>query len=170
LVMVPFAEYQLATAGAPSDGEPSLFRRFMRMTAEALAPQFGAHAVSTGDSLSQAASQTLWNIGVFDRGSALPILRPLLAYDKQEIIELAEKIDTYDLSIQDYKDCCAIVTRHPKTRVRLDLIERLAARYDFAALVQRCLREATVYTFDPSTGTSKTSPFGAREAAPPLGE
>jgi thiamine biosynthesis protein ThiI len=92
LLLMPFAEYQVATADAPTDAEPSLFRRFMRMTAETLAPRFSASAISTGDSLSQAASQTLWNIAVFDSGSSLPILRPVLGYDKEEIVALARRM------------------------------------------------------------------------------
>ena len=81
LVLFPFAEYQLATAGAPPEVEPSLFRRFMRMAAEGVASKFQATAISTGDSLSQAASQTIWNMASFDAGSTLPIFRPLLTYD-----------------------------------------------------------------------------------------
>ena len=122
LVLVPFAEYQLATMGRADELEPSLFRRFMRMTCEALAPWLGASAIATGDALSQAASQTLWNLGSFDRGSSLPILRPLLTFDKEEIIGLARRISTYDLSLEEYKDCCAIITRHPRTRVKPDAI------------------------------------------------
>lgn len=149
LVLAPFAEYQLATADAPGDLEPSLFRRFMRMTAEALAPPFGAAAISTGDSLSQAASQTLWNLASFDHGSTLPILRPLLAYDKDEIISLARRISTYDLSIEEYKDCCAIITRHPRTRVKSALLDDYVRRLELQDLVQEVLRGATLVSYNP---------------------
>lgn len=149
LVLVPFAEYQLATADAPGDLEPSLFRRFMRMTAEALAPPFGAAAISTGDSLSQAASQTLWNLASFDHGSTLPILRPLLAYDKDEIISLARRISTYDLSLEEYKDCCAIITRHPRTRVKSALLDDYVRRLKLQDLVQRVLGGATLVSYNP---------------------
>ncbi|MDG7013418.1 MAG: tRNA 4-thiouridine(8) synthase ThiI [Nitrososphaerota archaeon] len=149
LVLVPFAEYQLATADAPGDLEPSLFRRFMRMTAEALAPPFGAAAISTGDSLSQAASQTLWNLASFDHGSTLPILRPLLAYDKDEIIGLARRISTYDLSLEEYKDCCAIITRHPRTRVKFALVDEYVRRLKLQDLVQKVLGGATLVSYNP---------------------
>ncbi|HXW37886.1 MAG TPA: tRNA uracil 4-sulfurtransferase ThiI [Nitrososphaerales archaeon] len=159
MVLVPFAEYQLATGTAASESEPSLFRRFMRATAESLAPHFGAQAVSTGDSLSQAASQTLWNIGVFDEGSSLPVLRPLLAYDKEEIISLAKRLGTYEASIEEYKDCCAIITRHPKTRVRRTLVNELAAGLGFPALVERCIAASTLVSYDPAKDTLKSAPF-----------
>jgi len=148
LVLIPFAEYQLATAGVPSDAEPSLFRRFMRVTAEALAEPFGATAVSTGDSLSQTASQTLWNMAVFDSGSSLPILRPLLGYDKEEIVQLAKRIGSYESSIEEYRDCCAIITRHAKTRVKQHLVDSLAAHLSFRALAERCISAGTMATFD----------------------
>lgn len=148
LILIPFAEYQLATVGAPHDSEPSLFRRFMRVTAEELAPLFGATAVSTGDSLSQAASQTIWNIGVFDSGSRFPILRPLLGYDKEEIIQLARRIGTYEPSIEEYRDCCAMITRHPKTRVKGALIDSLSEFHAFPSLARRCISLGTMATYD----------------------
>ncbi len=159
LVSVPFAEYQLSTIGVPGELEPSLFRRFMRMAAESLAPWFGASAVSTGDSLSQAASQTLWNLKVFDRGSSLPILRPLLTFDKEEVVSAAKRIGTYELSLEEYKDCCAIVTKHPRTRAKAPQVEDYAARLGFAGLVLRSLRSASLSTYNPSSGLTKTSPL-----------
>ncbi len=159
LVLVPFAEYQMATLGASRDCEPSLFRRFMRVTAEELAPRFDSQAIATGDSLSQAASQTLWNIRVFDEGSSLPILRPLLTYDKDEIISLARRIGTYDFSVEEYKDCCAIITRHPKTRVRGELINDHARDLGFPSLAKRCLALSTVVSYNPSKGELKSGAF-----------
>ncbi|MDG7028044.1 MAG: tRNA 4-thiouridine(8) synthase ThiI [Nitrososphaerota archaeon] len=157
MVLAPFAEYQVAAAGAPMELEPSLFRRFMRMTAEALAPRFGAVALSTGDSLSQAASQTLWNLAAFDRGSGLPILRPLLSYDKEEVIALARRISTYEPSLEEYKDCCAIVTRHPRTRVKGELIDEYVTRLRFQDLVLKTVENATLYTYNPVGGVAKVS-------------
>ncbi len=160
IVLVPFAEYQLATTEVPGELEPSLFRRFMRMTAEGLAPRFGAAAISTGDSLSQAASQTLWNIASFDEGSTLPILRPLLTFDKDEIISLARRIGTYDLSLQEYKDCCAIITRHPRTRVRGAQLSECVERFGLRDLVWKSVEKATLVTYNPAAGVLRTSPLG----------
>jgi thiamine biosynthesis protein ThiI len=159
LVLVPFAEYQLATTGEAGDLEPSLFRRFMRMTCEALAPWFGASAIATGDSLSQAASQTLWNIGSFDEGSTLPILRPLLTFDKEEIVAMARKVSTYDLSLEEYKDCCAIITRHPRTRVKAGTVSVAAEGLGLAKLVRRVIDGATLVTYNPSTDETKSAPL-----------
>jgi len=169
LVLVPFAEYQLETAGIPGDLEPSLFRRFMRMTAEELAPRFGATAVSTGDSLSQAASQTLWNIAAFDDGTSVPILRPLLTYDKEEIISLGRRIGTYELSLEKYKDCCAIITRHPKTRVKSDIITEYVQRLSLKGLVGRTLEAGSLVSYNPVGGVLKRSSLlESLDRAPPL--
>ena len=157
LIMVPFAEYQLATAGIPGDLEPSLFRRFMRMTAERLAPQLRASAVSTGDSLSQTASQTLWNIGVFDSGSSLPVLRPLLSYDKEEVVGLARRIGTYELSLEEYKDCCAIITRHPRTRAKAAKIAEYAEGLGFRNLISRSLESASLASYSPENDEMKSA-------------
>ena len=167
LILVPFAEYQLATADVPSTMEPSLFRRFMRMTAEGLAPRFGAGAISTGDSLSQAASQTLWNIASFDEGTSLPVLRPLLTYDKDEIVALARRIGTYDLSLQEYKDCCAIITRHPRTRVKGSQLSEYVERLGLRDLVWKSVERATLVTYNPSVDVLKVAELS--ESLPPSG-
>lgn len=159
LVLIPFAEYQLATSHVPWGIEPSLFRRFMRMTAEALAPRFRAGGVSTGDSLSQAASQTLWNLAAFDGGARLPVLRPLLTYDKEEIVSMARKIGTYDVSLEEYKDCCAIITRHPQTRAKSDVITRLSEDLGFEELISLSLGRGTLVGWDPASGEMKANPL-----------
>jgi len=164
LLLVPFADYQLATSGVPGELEPSLFRRFMRMTAEGLAPRFDAKAISTGDSLSQAASQTLWNIASFDEGSTLPILRPLLTYDKDEIVGLARRIGTYDLSLEEYRDCCAMITRHPRTRVKGEDVSKYVKRFGLERLVWSSLEKSMLITYNPVGELLKASPLS--EAMP----
>ena len=159
LVLLPFSYYQLATFGVPEELEPSLFRRFMRLTAEALAPRFGASGVSTGDSLSQTASQTLWNIGAFDEGSSLPVLRPLLTYDKEEIVSLARRIGTYELSLEEYRDCCSIISRHPRTRAKASLVSKYSAELGFRELAWKTIEEGTLFSHNPSTGESRHAPL-----------
>lgn len=159
LVMVPFAGYQLATATAPEWLEPSLFRRFMRLVAEELAPGFGASGIATGDALGQAASQTLWNLGSFDYGATLPIMRPLLTYDKDEVVTLARRIGTYEISLEEYKDCCAIVTRHPRTRVPPSQVSMFEEKFGLHGIVAESLSDATLMTYDPSLGTQRTAPL-----------
>ncbi len=173
LVLVPFAEYQIATMDAPGELEPSLFRRFMRISAEALAPAFNASGISTGDSLSQAASQTLWNIRTFDEGSSLPVLRPLLTYDKEEIVSLAREIGTYELSLEEYKDCCSIVSRHPKTRAKAATVSEFATRLAFSDFAWKSFDQGTLISYDPERPEPKVLPLGdalrraaSRDAAP----
>jgi tRNA uracil 4-sulfurtransferase len=165
LVLVPFSDYQLATIGTPGDLEPSLFRRFMRMTAELLAPHFRADGISTGDSLSQAASQTLWNLRAFDEGSSLPIFRPLLAYDKEEVVDLAKRLGTYEASLEEYKDCCAIITRHPKTRVKPETVSQHAEALGFGELAARSIERGTVVSYSPWGPTTKTFPLAQAMAS-----
>jgi len=160
LVLIPFAEYQIAAAGVPPELEPSLFRRFMRMTAEALAPSFSASAVSTGDSLSQAASQTLWNLGAFDAGASLPILRPLLTYDKDEVVSLARRIGTYQLSLEEYKDCCAIISRHPRTKAKAGMITEYAKDLRFESLAWKSAELGALVSYSPASDELKVVPLG----------
>jgi len=129
------------------------------MTAERLAPRFGASAVSTGDSLSQTASQTLWNLGVFDSGSSLPVLRPLLSYDKEEVVSLARRIGTYELSLEEYKDCCAIITRHPRTRAKASKIAEYAEGLGFGDLISRSLESASLASYSPKNEAMKVAPL-----------
>ncbi len=166
LLLVPFADYQIATAAVPNDLEPSLFRRFMRITAETLAPRLGASAISTGDCLSQAASQTLWNLRTFDSGSSLSVLRPLLSYDKDEVIQLARKIGTYELSLEEYKDCCAIITRHPRTRTRNDVILGYSDRLGFRELAETTVKGGTLVTYNPVSDELKSAPLAEMKAGP----
>src|SRR6185503_18640171 len=93
-----------------------IFRRFMARVAQALCHKLRAQAIVTGDNLSQVASQTLPNLVTTSQAVEMPILRPLIAFNKDEIVNLAMQIGTYEESIQPYKDCCAIISRHPRTR------------------------------------------------------
>ena len=167
-ILVPFDEYQLATFGVPAALEPTLFRRFMRVTAEEIAPRFRAFGISTGDSLSQAASQTLWNIGAFDEGSSLPILRPLLSYDKEEIVTLAKKIGTYEPSLEEYKDCCSIVSRHPRTRVRASLVSKFSEELGFRDLARKSLDRSTLISYNPQPDETRVRPLSELLLAQPV--
>ncbi|MGH7890103.1 MAG: tRNA uracil 4-sulfurtransferase ThiI, partial [Thermodesulfobacteriota bacterium] len=99
-----------------------LFRRFMVSVSEKIAVRNGCLALVTGDSLGQVASQTIENMALVRQAVSLPIFQPLITYDKQEIVDYAKKMGTYELSIEPYKDCCSIVSSNPKTRARRDRI------------------------------------------------
>ena len=100
-----------------------LYRRFMFRIAEAIAKKVRATAIITGESLGQVASQTLENMGVIEEVTKLPVLRPLVGMDKQEIINRAITIGTYDISIQPEQDCCSLfVPKHPATKASLEAV------------------------------------------------
>ena len=97
----------------------------MMRIAEALAKQNECLALVTGESIGQVASQTTQSLLVTNAVCTLPVFRPLIAFDKMDIVRLSEQIDTYETSIQPYEDCCTIfVAKHPVTKPRLDVIEK----------------------------------------------
>ena len=110
-----------------------LCRRMMFRVAERLASRYGASALVTGESLGQVASQTLANIYVEERATSLPVLRPLIGFDKVEIERIAKEIGTYDISIGPGM-CCTIVPKKPSTYSRLETAIGEEARVDLEAL------------------------------------
>ena len=119
--VVPFGDYQREIAGiVPPELRVIMYRRLMMKTAEALAVKVNARALVTGESLGQVASQTLDNLCVTDQAVSMPIFRPLIGSDKQEIITEAQKIGTFEISSQDAPDCCTLfMPRNPETHAKL---------------------------------------------------
>jgi thiamine biosynthesis protein ThiI len=144
LFVVPYVYFDLALMREKVDYELILFRRFMVRVAQVLADRLRARALISGDTLSQVASQTMSNLVSTSRAAELPIFRPLIAYDKEETIALAQKIGTYELSIEPYKDCCALISGNPKTRSRHERLLVLEKRAfpDYAGLIERTLADA----------------------------
>lgn len=120
-----------------------ILKRLMYRAADAVAHERGALAIVTGEAVGQVSSQTLQNLAVIERASLLPILRPLVAYNKQEIIRLAERVGTAELS-KKVGEYCALVPSHPATRALLDDVEREEARMD-ASVLERAIAERTVF-------------------------
>ncbi len=119
-----------------------LYRRMMFRIAERIAEREGAGGIVTGESLGQVASQTVWNMKVIEAVTPLPVLRPLVGMDKEEIIERAKKIGTYDLSIQPHSDCCSLfIPQQPSTKAPERLILADEAKLDVEAMVERALKE-----------------------------
>jgi len=145
---VPTYQFSLSTTGVPARYDVVLFRRFMLKCAQRKAEEVNAKALVTGESLAQVASQTLDNMSVIHRATEMPILMPLVAHDKQEIIDLAKKIGTYDISLMPYKDCCSIIARHPETKAKLDIVQRLEAKIGLDNVVDECLRDSKWVRFD----------------------
>lgn len=149
LFMVPYMHFDMALAGDQRGHEVVLFRRFVARTGEALAERLKALALVSGDSLGQVASQTLENMVSTSLALRMPILRPLVGLDKADITDLGRRIGTYDLSIQPYKDCCALLDRQPRTRTLPSNLESLEKRLDLGArsLVDTTLDDAVCLEF-----------------------
>jgi tRNA uracil 4-sulfurtransferase len=141
LFLVPFGEVQQRIVSAvPPPARVVLYRRCMLRIAEALAQQTGAPALVTGESLGQVASQTLQNLRVIQAAMPLPVLRPLIGMDKAEIMQQAQAIGTYEISVLPDQDCCTLfVPRHPTTGASLPHIEAMERTLDVPALVAMAL-------------------------------
>jgi thiazole biosynthesis/tRNA modification protein ThiI len=150
LYLVPYLYFDTALLGAKTSYELILFRRFMARVAQALLPTVGAKALVAGDSLGQVASQTLDNLVCLSRAVEVPIFRPLLTYDKQQIIDLSRKLGLFDLSIKPYKDCCAILSRHPKTSSEHERITEIEHQLlpGYEKLIADTLADAVMLEFD----------------------
>ena len=129
---------------APENEGTILTRRFMIRIANIIAEEVHANALITGESLGQVASQTAESLAVTDAAANLPILRPLIAYDKRDIIGIAKDIGCYDISIEPFEDCCTVfLPKHPVTKPRLENISRSEEKLDISGLVQEVL-EASI--------------------------
>ena len=123
-----------------------LLRRSMMRIAEKMAEKQGCGALITGESLGQVASQTMQALHVTDSAVDMVVLRPCIGMDKEEIVNISRKIDSYETSIQPYEDCCTVFTpRHPKTRPELAKVIAQEERYDHAALEAEALENAIEY-------------------------
>ena len=138
---VPFTHIQEEIREkCPEDLFTLIMRRFMMRIAERIAKCEDCAALVTGESLGQVASQTIQAIACTDAAASMPVFRPLIGMDKAEIVALARKIDTFDISIQPYEDCCTVFTpKHPRTRPDLAMIEEAEAALDADALIEECM-------------------------------
>ena len=122
-----------------------LLRRYMMTIAERVARMKGCSALITGESLGQVASQTMLALGVTDAAVNLPVFRPCIGMDKEEIVTVARKIETFETSIQPYEDCCTVFTpKHPRTKPELEKVLVQENKLDFQALVEEAM--GTMYT------------------------
>ncbi|MBI4537679.1 MAG: tRNA 4-thiouridine(8) synthase ThiI [candidate division NC10 bacterium] len=159
LFQVPFGEIQReVVAGAPPPLRIVLYRRLMGRIAAGIAGQVQAKALVTGESLGQVASQTLDNLAVIEEAMSLPILRPLIGCDKEEIVQEARRLGTYEISIRPDQDCCRFfVPRHPATFSSLEEVRAAEANLAVARLVQMGLDQAEAQTFTyPEAGGGET--------------
>ena len=141
LYLAPLSEIQKRViVETPPSYRVLLYRRFMLRIAETLARRAGARAIVTGESCGQVSSQTLDNIAVVDQAAEMPVLRPLIGLNKEEIVAMARNIGTFPISIQPDQDCCSLfVPKHPETRARLPVAQRLEAALPVAEMVAESL-------------------------------
>ena len=141
LRIIPFTEIQEEIRRAcPEDHFTLIMRRFMMRLAERVARRTGCKALVTGECLGQVASQTMDALTVSDDACAMPVLRPVIGMDKEEIVRLSRKIGTFDTSILPYEDCCTVFTpRHPRTHPVLEEVVQYEAALDIEGLIQRAM-------------------------------
>lgn len=166
LFAAPYTYFDLALQDRKSGYELVLFRRFLMSMAEQLAARIGARALVTGDSLGQVASQTIENLTAASQHIQMPVMRPLIGMNKQEIIDQARTIGTYEISIQPYKDCCALIGRNPKTRSRHDKLQNLEQQVfdDYDGMIEDTLRDMNCYEFRCGEFTGVLEPHKADSA------
>ncbi|OGB90728.1 MAG: tRNA 4-thiouridine(8) synthase ThiI [candidate division NC10 bacterium RIFCSPLOWO2_02_FULL_66_22] len=161
LYLVPFGEIQReVVVGAPAPLRVVLYRRLMGRIAEQIARREQAKALVTGESLGQVASQTLENLAVIEEAVGMPVLRPLIGSDKEEIVQQARALGTYDISIIPDQDCCRLfVPRHPATFSSLDEVRAVESQLPIEKLVQMGLDQMEIQAFE--------FPEGSREPGTP---
>ncbi|PFH91159.1 tRNA uracil 4-sulfurtransferase ThiI [Bacillus sp. AFS088145] len=149
LHVIPFTEIQKAIhKEMPASYTMTIMRRVMLRIAEQVSVDRKALALATGESLGQVASQTLESMHTINEVTNYPVLRPLLAMDKLEIMDIAKKIDTYDISIRPYEDCCTIFTpANPATKPKRDKVARYESHFDFTELINEAVvnRESIIF-------------------------
>jgi thiamine biosynthesis protein ThiI len=153
IYLVAFAEIQRhIMVDTPVNTRVILYRRYMMRLAEEIARCEKARVLVTGDSVGQVASQTIENIDVISRAVSMPILRPLIGDDKLEIVQVARRIGTYDISILPDQDCCSLfVPKHPETKAVLREIEKAEVRLDVAQAMKDAMASAEVLLEYPAS-------------------
>ena len=156
LYLVPFAEIQQKIVlVADQKLRIILYRRMMMRIAEAIAQREKAQALVTGESLGQVASQTLRNISVIDEVATMPILRPLIGSDKEEIMNIAAKLGTYDISKEPYDDCCSFLSpRTPETWAKIEEVLEEEKKFEVENMVQESLTKMEMKKFSFPVTTS----------------
>lgn len=146
LHIVPFTKIQEAIYdNAPESYCITLMRRMMYRLASKLARRRNCPVISTGESVGQVASQTLQSMATINEVTSTPVIRPCATMDKLEIIKLSKKIDTYDISIRPYEDCCTIFTpKAPKTAPKLEEAKEYEEKFDYESLINEALNNIEV--------------------------
>ncbi len=164
IASVPLVSIQeLIVARCPEEYRVLLYRRFMLRIAEVLSRRFGSRALVTGEALGQVASQTIENLAAVEAVTDMPVLRPLIGFDKQEIISRARAIGTFDISIEPHQDCCSfLMPDNPATKSRADELARAEQALDVEALVRSAVEATEIMsTSDTQSWDEVALPPGA---------
>ena len=148
--IVPFTEIQLAINDkCPSEQMTVIMRRIMMYIANIIAKRKKSQAIITGESIGQVASQTIYALGVTNDASDLPVFRPLIGMDKDEIVQIARKIGTFETSIVPYEDCCTVFTpKHPNTRPVLERILASEKLLDLEPMIKKAVDDTELITVE----------------------
>lgn len=156
-IEVPFTEIQEEIkAKAPEAYLMTLTRRFMMRITDRIREERGAQVIINGESLGQVASQTIESMQAINAVTNTPVIRPVVTMDKLEIIEIAEKIDTFQISIQPFEDCCTIFAPdRPKTNPKIKNVEQYESRLDVESLVERAVAGIMITEIRPQAETDE---------------
>ena len=149
LFIVPFTDIQMEIINnCPEDELTIIMRRFMMRVACKVAENEGIQSVSSGESIGQVASQTMEGLVVSSDCADRPVFRPLIAMDKEDIMDIARNIGTFETSILPYEDCCTIfVPKHPKTKPRLKEIRKSEENLKIEELIDKAINNTEVVVF-----------------------
>ena len=148
LHIIPFTEIQEAIyKTADQDYVITIMRRMMYRITERMAKRRKCLSIVNGESIGQVASQTLTSMKVINSVTNMPVIRPVACLDKLEIMEIARKIDTYEISILPYEDCCTVfVPKHPVINPKMTLCEEMEKRFDYEDLINKTLKNIKTIT------------------------
>ena len=151
LFVVPFTEIQeLIKDNCPEEVFTLIMRRMMMRISQEIAIKEGCQALITGESVGQVASQTMQALAVSEDVTTMPVLRPLIGLDKEEIVKISRRIGTFETSILPYEDCCTVFTpRHPKTKPEVAEVREIESALDVEGLCRRAMADREMIRLRP---------------------
>lgn len=146
LYLIPYSPYEFLTSGKIYENyELVFFKHYLLKTAEKIAKENKYDAIVNGDNLAQVASQTIENLSVASENITMQIFRPLLCYEKEEIIDKAKQIGTYELSIKEYKDCCSLFSKNPATKANPKKFHKILEWIELDKVIEKSISEMEVF-------------------------
>jgi thiamine biosynthesis protein ThiI len=147
IYLVPFHVFSLKATDINPRYELVFFKRFLLKLAEELCYRYEYKAIASGDAISQVASQTLDNINAVSYDINLPVFRPLTTYNKEDIVQLAKRYGTYEMSIKDYKDCCSLTSKNPLTIASIEKVKEFEQKIGLNNIIDESLKKMTIRHF-----------------------